>query len=681
MDGYYDLGGHSYPVTTGSREAQTWFDRGLIWTYGYNHEEAVACFRKAIEADPNCAMAHWGLGYAAGPNYNMPWHLFDEAHRADALATGFASAKAALEQVDGVADWEAALLRALPARYPQTEPIEDMSPWNDDFADAMRAVFRAHGNSLEVRTIFAEALLNRTPWKMWDLKTGKPAEGASTEEARNVLEQALENDPAASVLTAHPRLDSRAVGIVGTALGPMLISSRPILRSDDSGPIAGALIMGQFMNEARMARLAERTEVDLHWHSIDSFAASHDMDPLEIASHGIYLDTSGLSVSGFMMLSDLFGEPLLVLDADTPRRISALGDQTVNAAMLFLIVTGIFVTIVIWYLLRGSILMPINRLVRHIKKIRESGDLSHRLTLGSGDEIGALATEFGDLTSEVHEARKALLYQSFKAGKADTATEVLHNIRNAMTPMINGLERLAKSFTIADELRVDEATGQLSNPDCPPERAGKFIEYIDASFARIKAANKEARDDMKIIRSQAGQIEAILADQEKFANVAPVEENIIVNEVVGEAAHVIPKEARETVEVEVDQDLARFRVRAHRIGLLQVLGNLILNAYESIERCKNHKGHIALWATDTLIDDKPMVRLTVRDNGTGFEKDMSQRLFQRGYTSKSGGSTTGLGLHWCANAVAGMGGRISAESRGAGQGAEFHVLLPAAQGG
>ncbi|MDH3410748.1 MAG: ATP-binding protein, partial [Gammaproteobacteria bacterium] len=124
-----------------------------------------------------------------------------------------------------------------------------------------------------------------------------------------------------------------------------------------------------------------------------------------------------------------------------------------------------------------------------------------------------------------------------------------------------------------------------------------------------------------------------------------------------------------------------YRVRAHRIGLLQVLGNLILNAYESIERDKKLKGHIALSALDTVVDDKPMVRLTVRDNGTGFDEDMGRCLFQRGYSSKSKGSATGLGLHWCANAVAGMGGRISAESLGAGQGAEFHVLLPAAQGG
>ena len=61
---YFDLGGYSLPVTTTSEEAQTWFDRGLGWTYGYNHEEAVECFRKAIAADPACGMAYWGLAFA-----------------------------------------------------------------------------------------------------------------------------------------------------------------------------------------------------------------------------------------------------------------------------------------------------------------------------------------------------------------------------------------------------------------------------------------------------------------------------------------------------------------------------------------------------------------------------------------------------------------------------------------
>ena len=61
MDTYFDLGGYSFPITTQSTEAQKWFDRGILWTYGYNHEEAVMCFERAIGADPKCAMAYWGV--------------------------------------------------------------------------------------------------------------------------------------------------------------------------------------------------------------------------------------------------------------------------------------------------------------------------------------------------------------------------------------------------------------------------------------------------------------------------------------------------------------------------------------------------------------------------------------------------------------------------------------------
>jgi len=48
--------------------------------------EAVACFEKALETDPNCAIAHWGVAYAVGPNYNYPWELQDPAGKAAALA-------------------------------------------------------------------------------------------------------------------------------------------------------------------------------------------------------------------------------------------------------------------------------------------------------------------------------------------------------------------------------------------------------------------------------------------------------------------------------------------------------------------------------------------------------------------------------------------------------------------
>ena len=56
----------------------------------------------------------------------------------------------------------------------------------------MRKIFAAFPDDLEVRAVFAESIMNETPWQMWDLPSGKPAEGAGTEECRAVLEYAFD---------------------------------------------------------------------------------------------------------------------------------------------------------------------------------------------------------------------------------------------------------------------------------------------------------------------------------------------------------------------------------------------------------------------------------------------------------------------------------------------------------
>jgi len=488
------------------------------------------------------------------------------------------------------------------------------------------------------------------------------------------------DDPGSQRMTRHDDAESGTVGIVQTALGPLLISSQPILHSDDSGPVAGAVVMGQFLDQSRLARLRERTEVDMSWLNLEEFLADDEREPSDIELGMLPVRISDATITNCLVLADIFGSPLLVLSAKTPRKISDLGRQTVNTALLFLAIAGILLMFVMWSHMKGTVIRPIGRLTRHMDKIRESGDLSDKLSMQTNDEIGLLARQYDSLTTEVHDTRAALLHQSFKAGKADTAAEVLHNIRNAMTPMINGMDRLSKAFKVAEGLHVSEAVEHLSDPDCPPERVGKYVQYVGASFDRIKSVNAEATEELKVVATQARQVEAIMSDQEKFTNVAPVAENLVVDEVVEEAAHVIPKESFTEIEVDVDENLTRFRVRAHRVGLLQVLSNLILNAHESIERANASDGRISLSASDTVVNDQQMVQLTVRDNGTGFDEDVRNRIFQRGFTSKSKGNTTGLGLHWCANAVASMGGRIFADSQGDGKGAEFHVLLPAAQG-
>ncbi|AZM58385.1 MULTISPECIES: tetratricopeptide repeat protein [unclassified Streptomyces] len=197
MDDYYDLGTHGRPVTTSSAEAQLWFDRGLVWTYAFNHEEAVACFEKAAEADPDCAMAHWGIAYALGPNYNKPWEAFDDDELAGTVERTHRAVELAHEKAAHATPVEQALIEALRARYPQARAAEDCSVWNEPYADRMLAVYESAPGDLDVATLCADALMNLTPWQLWDLKTGRPAEGARTLEAKAVLDGALATEAGA----------------------------------------------------------------------------------------------------------------------------------------------------------------------------------------------------------------------------------------------------------------------------------------------------------------------------------------------------------------------------------------------------------------------------------------------------------------------------------------------------
>ena len=194
MTDYYDLGSYSRSISTQSKEAQLWFDRGLLWCFGYNHDESVACYKRALEADPDCTMAYWGIAYSSGCNYNKPWEAFDQEDALRSVAAAYDATQEAMSRLGNVSAFEKALISALPHRYPTRVPADDMDSWNDDFADAMRKVHAEFSDDLDISTLFAEAIMNRTPWALWDLKTGKPADGADTAEAITVLEKALKQE-------------------------------------------------------------------------------------------------------------------------------------------------------------------------------------------------------------------------------------------------------------------------------------------------------------------------------------------------------------------------------------------------------------------------------------------------------------------------------------------------------
>lgn len=175
---------HTFTVTTNSREAQTFFDQGMFFTYAFNHAEAERSFREAARLDPSCAMAYWGVALALGPNINRP---MQSAVTAEALKYS----KKALVLSANVSPVEKALIEALSKRYIENPP-ENRIALDQIYAEEMRLVAHRFRENVDVLTLFAEALMDTMPWDYWQAD-GSPK--AATREMHATLDYVLEKMP------------------------------------------------------------------------------------------------------------------------------------------------------------------------------------------------------------------------------------------------------------------------------------------------------------------------------------------------------------------------------------------------------------------------------------------------------------------------------------------------------
>ncbi len=154
-----DLGSHTFPVSTTSPEAQLFINQGIMLAYGFNHPEAYRAFQEAARLDPHCAMAHWGMALVWGPNINLPM-------APEAVPTAYASLQQALALKEHVSEKERAYIEALAARYADPAPA-DRSALDRAYADAMEALHRRFPEDLDAATLYAESLMDLSPWAYW----------------------------------------------------------------------------------------------------------------------------------------------------------------------------------------------------------------------------------------------------------------------------------------------------------------------------------------------------------------------------------------------------------------------------------------------------------------------------------------------------------------------------------
>jgi two-component system NtrC family sensor kinase len=276
-------------------------------------------------------------------------------------------------------------------------------------------------------------------------------------------------------------------------------------------------------------------------------------------------------------------------------------------------------------------------------------------------------------------SRTQLVDQSYEAGFAELAKGVLHNLGNAMTPIGVRLANLTERLRAAPAQDAEQAVSELQGQGTDPERKADLEEFLRLACQELAQTVRVAQEDVAIITRQTGVIQGVLGEQLRAARNEHVVEPVRLTELVAQSLEIVPDSCRQRLRVEADETLRRVGVvRVARTVLRLVLQNLIINAADAVRDAGKERGTLRVRAEIVRDAERQQLHLHCEDDGVGIAPQNLERVFEKGFSTKSPETNHGIGLHWCANAIGALGGRIWAASDGPGHGASMHFVVPLA---
>jgi signal transduction histidine kinase len=378
----------------------------------------------------------------------------------------------------------------------------------------------------------------------------------------------------------------------------------------------------------------------------------------------------------FTSFPDIKGDSGLLIRAYKEREIFARSQTVMKYSIASIVLSIITGFVLLSILLQKIVIGPLNSLTQHVLAIGHSGDLTSQIKIQSDDEVGILATEFNSMLNKLNEAKHKVQEQSFQLGMAELASGILHNVRNSLHKMFSNNEQIRKTIDTIPVEKITMARQELSSTVKSEERKAALVDFLDEANASLLLFISKTKGQLDGNEPLVEEIENILQNFEKWTFAKKIVEKIQIKPVILDSYQLLEKSYRDSISIQIEPEVAEINfLTSNRVILIQVFMNLFTNAVESINRLENVQGQIRIEAELQDMGYGEAVHLRVQDNGAGMDKDVLLHVFKRGFTTKKIGST-GLGLHWCANAVESMNGRLYAESKGAGQGACFHLVLP-----
>jgi len=470
---------------------------------------------------------------------------------------------------------------------------------------------------------------------------------------------------------ALPRKGAKC-GIYMSKHGPMITASEPILSAGGRAPCLGTLILGRFLDEALVTEFARQTGVDLM------------IEPLNEKYTGPYQKSVLCQVSPAMLqvsavIADVSGKGGIRLIINQKTDITSQGAAAMKFAIISVCGAFIAAIAVIFVLLQKSVLVPIANLSEHFTSMADSYDLTAKIHVNRSDEIGVLAQQFNTLVDQLAMARSIHGERSYNNGKSEMAAGLLHNLRNMFSPVISRVCLLKENVSKVSLDKLEAAKAQLIDEKTSLSRKQDITSYIELTYQSLIGLYTNVQTEVDEIAIRAAEIEKIFSSADVDGIPVQVCEKIVLCDLIEHSAKLIPDEFARMLDVQIMDSVRKAgTIKTDPIAMAQVVANIFTNAAESIRSAGKTSGVVRIVAATEKSDSNTSLHLIFTDDGAGAEKARLEKVFERGYTTKNKRSIKlcGLGLHWCANTINALNGRIWLESPGPGQGASVHILLP-----
>ena len=464
----------------------------------------------------------------------------------------------------------------------------------------------------------------------------------------SIIAYLREND----FLVAHQDTKSSYSGTIVLPERLMIISSHPILTSEEEGPIRGTLIMGRYLDADKISELAETTLLSIAIHRLNDPRAPADfssaMNSISAASPIFIQPLSEQSIAGYTFITDIRGQPALMLRVDAPRDIYHQGQSAISYLILTIVGVSLAFGVVTILLLEKQVLSRLSYLSRSVSDVGTSGNLSTRVSMPGSDELSKLGATINGMLAALEQSEAELreLFKEEKTLRQDLEAEInkrveftralVHELKTPITPVL-----------ASSELMLEET-----------KEGGTLWELAQNINQGAHNLNQRIDELLDLARGEVGMLRL---------NREPVDSGRLLRSIVDS---VKPLARKNNLSLNAELPPSLPTIQADKDRLRQVVLNLLNNAIKFTPP----EGTITVRART----DGPRLVVEVQDTGRGINKEEQERLFEpyqqlERERARLGG--LGLGLSLSKKLVELHGGQIWVQSQ-KGKGSTFGFSIP-----